>query len=86
MKRILVAGVMLAMMAPAVGMAQGASDEGAEGMQFINMADFVVDGEVKKAVGKIFTEPQRAQFEDLLKLKKNVLPKLQSTARDAALR
>ena len=54
--------------------------------KFYNFDDLLINGEYKKPQLLYTDAKQKVKFERLLKLKKNLLPKLQNTANDPALR
>jgi hypothetical protein len=54
--------------------------------KFYNFDDLLIDGEYKKPQMLYTDARQKVKFERLLNLKKDFLPKLKATAKDAALR
>ena len=54
--------------------------------KFYNFDDLLINGEYKKPQVLYTDARQKVQFERLLKLKKDFLPKLKSTSKDPALR
>ncbi len=54
--------------------------------KFYNFDDLLIDGQYKKPQMLYTDARQKVKFERLLKLKKDFLPKLKSTAKDASLR
>lgn len=81
-RMLLLAGLVLA---PTLAAAQDAGDEKVK-TKFYNFDDLLIDGQYKKP-DVLFTDArQKAQFERLLKLKKDFLPSLKATAKDASLR
>lgn len=54
--------------------------------KFYNFDDLLINGEYKKPQVLYTDARQKVKFEKLLKLKKDFLPKLKSTAKDPALR
>lgn len=54
--------------------------------KFYNFDDLLIDGEYKKPQVLYTDARQKVKFERLLKLKKDFLPKLRATAKDASLR
>ena len=71
-----------AILAPAVTFAQ----DGEVKTKFYNFDDLLIDGEYKKPQVLYTDARQKVKFERLLKLKKDFLPKLKATAKDATLR
>ena len=61
------------------------NDESAK-TKFYNFDDLLINGEYKKPQVLYTDARQKVKFEKLLKLKKDFLPKLKSTAKDPALR
>lgn len=54
--------------------------------KFYNFDDLLIDGQYKKPQVLYTDARQKVKFERLLKLKKEFLPKLKATAKDASLR
>jgi hypothetical protein len=54
--------------------------------KFYNFDDLLINGEYKKPQVLYTDARQKVQFERLLKLKKDFLPKLKGTSKDPALR
>ena len=54
--------------------------------KFYNFDDLLINGQYKKPQVLYTDAKQKVKFERLLKLKKNLLPKLQNTANDPTLR
>ena len=54
--------------------------------KFYNFDDLLIDGQYKKPQVLYTDARQKVKFERLLKLKKDFLPKLKATAKDATLR
>ena len=54
--------------------------------KFYNFDDLLINGEYKKPQILYIDERQRVNFERLLKLKKDFLPKLKKTEKDPSLR
>lgn len=54
--------------------------------KFYNFDELLINGEYKKPQLMFIDTRQKIQFERLLKLKKDLLPKLKSTQKDPALR
>jgi hypothetical protein len=63
-----------------------AQDKGKTKSKFYNFDDLLIDGQYKKPKVLYTDARQKVKFERLLKLKKEFLPKLKATAKDAALR
>ena len=81
-KVVLILG-MLAMSVPAVAVAQESSESKT---RFYNFDDLLIDGQYKKPQVLFTDARQKVKFDRLLKLKKDFLPKLRATAKDASLR
>ena len=71
-----------AFVVPAVSFAQ----DGDVKTKFYNFDDLLIDGQYKKPQVLYTDARQKVKFERLLKLKKDFLPKLKATAKDATLR
>ena len=54
--------------------------------KFYNVDDLMIEGEYKKPQLLFIDEKQKAKFDKLLQLKKDLLPELKNTAKDPALR
>ncbi|MBU0551494.1 hypothetical protein KKF91_06825 [Myxococcota bacterium] len=54
--------------------------------RFYNFEDLMVEGQIKKPQVLYTDARQKVKFDRLLKLKKDFLPKLKATAKDATLR
>jgi len=54
--------------------------------KFYNFDDLLIDGKIRKPQVLYTDARQKVNFERLLKLKKNFLPKLNATRKDPALR
>ncbi len=67
---------------PTVVSAQAGGDK----TKFYNFDDLLIDGQYKKPQVLYTDARQKVKFERLLKLKKDFLPKLKATAKDATLR
>ena len=80
MRSVLVILTVLIMSAPAY------SQKKPTKTKFYNFDDLLINGEYKKPQILYTDARQKVQFERLLKLKKDFLPKLESTAKDPALR
>ena len=68
---------------PMVAMAQ---EGGQVKTKFYNFDDLLIDGQYKKPQVLYTDARQKVKFERLLNLKKDFLPKLKATAKDASLR
>lgn len=55
-------------------------------VKFYNFDDLLIDGEYKKPQVLYTDARQKVKFERLLKLKKDLMPKLKSTSKDPSLR
>ena len=55
-------------------------------VKFYNFDDLLIDGKVKKPQVLYTDARQKVKFERLLKLKKDFIPKLKETKKDATLR
>lgn len=86
MKTMIRSLLTLAMLAtPLAASAQeGAADD--VKTKFYNFDDMLIDGQYKKPQVLYTDARQKVNFERLLKLKKEFLPKLKATAKDASLR
>ncbi len=80
-KLLLVGGLLMG--APVTAVAQ---DDGDSKTKFYNFDDLLIDGQYKKPQVLYTDARQKVKFERLLKLKKDFLPKLKATAKDATLR
>ena len=67
---------------PSLVNAQASGDK----TKFYNFDDLLIDGQYKKPQVLYTDARQKVKFERLLKLKKDFLPKLKATAKDATLR
>lgn len=88
MKTLMRCAIVLSLLAlPTAGFAQ---EEGGGGddvkTKFYNFDDLLIDGQYKKPQVLYTDARQKVKFERLLKLKKDFLPKLKATAKDATLR
>jgi hypothetical protein len=63
-----------------------AQDGGEVKTKFYNFDDLLIDGQYKKPQVLYTDARQKVKFDRLLKLKKDFLPKLKATAKDASLR
>ncbi len=78
---------LVAVAALAMPMAAHAQDAGGNvKTKFYNFDDLLIDGQYKKPQVLYTDARQKVKFERLLKLKKDFLPKLRGTAKDATLR
>ena len=84
MKRLLAALLVAGFLAPVGAIAQDAPADSKT--KFYNFDDLLIDGQYKKPQVLYTDARQKVKFERLLKLKKDFLPKLKATAKDAALR
>ena len=55
-------------------------------VKFYNFDDLLIDGKVKKPQILWVDTKQKVKFEKLLKLKKNLIPKLKNTKKDPSLK
>jgi hypothetical protein len=80
--------LLLVLGAPLVASAQDAPPAagGDTKTKFYNFDDLLIDGQYKKPEVLYTDARQRVKFERLLKLKKDFLPSLKATAKDASLR
>ena len=83
MKAIAIALLLALAGAPVTAIAQDANKTKTK---FYNFDDLMIDGQYKKPKVLYTDARQKVKFERLLKLKKEFLPKLKATAKDAALR
>ena len=83
MKLSAILAALFLVLTPAIVSAQ----EGGEvKTKFYNFDDLLIDGQYKKPQVLYTDARQKVKFERLLKLKKDFLPKLKATAKDASLR
>ncbi len=82
MKSVLKMLFALMFLLPSVSFAQDADVK----TKFYNFDDLLIDGQYKKPQMLYTDARQKVKFERLLKLKKDFLPKLKSTAKDSSLR
>ena len=82
MRKLVVLLTLTAFLMPAVAGAQ----DGDVKTKFYNFDDLLIDGQYKKPQVLYTDARQKVRFERLLKLKKDFLPKLKATAKDATLR
>lgn len=85
MKRVATVLLVVGLAGPGVAMAQDAGGGDAK-TKFYNFDDLLIDGQYKKPQVLYTDARQKVKFERLLKLKKDFLPKLKATAKDASLR
>lgn len=86
MKTVIRCLIALAMLsAPLVASAQEGGGEEVK-TKFYDFNDMLIDGQYKKPQVLYTDARQKVNFERLLKLKKEFLPKLKATAKDASLR
>ena len=77
--------VLLALsLTPSLALAQAAG--GTEKTKFYDFNDMLIEGAYKKPQVLYTDARQKAKFERLLKLKRDFLPQLRSTSKDATLR
>ncbi len=89
MKTLMRCAIVLSLLAlPATGFAQAEGGGGGDDVKtkFYNFDDLLIDGQYKKPQVLYTDARQKVKFERLLKLKKDFLPKLKATAKDATLR
>jgi len=86
MKALTLMFVLGTMAGPFAALAQDAPPAGEAKTKFYNFDDLLIDGEYKKPQVLYTDARQRVKFERLLKLKKDFLPSLKATAKDASLR
>jgi hypothetical protein len=82
MRKLVVLLTLTAFLMPAVAGAQ----DGDVKTKFYNFDDLLIDGEFKKPDVTMLDARQKVKFERLLQLKKDFLPSLKATAKDATLR
>jgi len=80
--------IAVSLLVPAVAVAQAPAGGGGDDVKtkFYNFDDLLIDGQYKKPQVLYTDARQKVKFERLLKLKKDFLPKLKATAKDATLR
>lgn len=87
MKALIRSSLALALLAaPLAASAQEAGGGDDVKTKFYNFEDMLIDGQYKKPQVLYTDARQKVNFERLLKLKKEFLPKLKATAKDASLR
>ena len=74
--------ILAALLVSSISFAQGKDVK----TKFYNFDDLLINGEYKKPQLLYIDTQQRVKFERLLKLKKDLLPRLKETQRDPALR
>ena len=83
MRRLLTVALFLTASSAALAAPPEGSGEKAK---FYDFSDQLIDGEIKKPTALYTDARQKAKFERLLKLKRDFLPQLRSTSKDATLR
>jgi hypothetical protein len=85
---VLASLVLVPTLAAAQDAAGGGGAAGGDNVKtkFYNFDDLLIDGQYKKPEVLFTDARQKVQFERLLKLKKDFLPSLKATAKDASLR
>ena len=78
--------VLVAMAFVITPVAVSAQEGGQVKTKFYNFDDLLIDGQYKKPQVLYTDARQKVKFERLLNLKKDFLPKLKATAKDASLR
>ena len=86
MKILMRCAIALALLVPGAALAQEAGGGDDVKTKFYNFDDLLIDGQYKKPQVLYTDARQKVKFERLLKLKKDFLPKLKATAKDATLR
>ena len=86
MKTLIRWTIALSLLLPAAAMAQEGGGGDDVKTKFYNFDDLLIDGQYKKPQVLYTDARQKVKFERLLKLKKDFLPKLKATAKDATLR
>ena len=84
MKKLITVALMVAITLPTVALSQDAA--GGNKTKFYNFDDLLIDGQYKKPQVLYTDAREKVKFERLLALKKDFLPKLKETAKDASLR
>ncbi len=84
MKKLFLVLALSAFATPALAQDAGGGDD--MKTKFYNFDDLLIDGQYKKPQVLYTDARQKVKFERLLKLKRDFLPKLKSTAKDATLR
>ena len=83
MKYFVMAAALVMMLVP---MSVSAQEGDSVKTKFYNFDDLLIDGQYQKPKVLYTDARQKVKFERLLALKKDFLPKLKATAKDAALR
>jgi hypothetical protein len=78
--------ILVALAFVATPFAVSAQEGGQVKTKFYNFDDLLIDGQYKKPQVLYTDARQKVKFERLLNLKKDFLPKLKATAKDASLR
>ena len=86
MRTITLILALFAFSAPTSALAQEGGGDGEAKTRFYNFDDLLIDGQYKKPQVLFTDARQKVKFDRLLKLKKDFLPKLRATAKDASLR
>ncbi len=86
MKKLLTLVAVAALALPVAAHAQEAAGGGDVKTKFYNFDDLLIDGQYKKPQVLYTDARQKVKFERLLNLKRDFLPKLRGTAKDATLR
>lgn len=87
MKKLLALAAVFAFALPSAALAQDAPTAPSDvKTKFYNFDDLLIDGQYKKPQVLYTDARQKVKFERLLKLKRDFLPKLRGTAKDATLR
>ncbi len=84
MKKTLCLLLLVSMSIPGIGHAQ--TESASTPIKFIDMKDFLIEGEYVRPQVLYTNAREKVKFERLLKLKRSFLPKLHATANDASLR
>ena len=85
MRRLAVIVLAGALAAPAGAMAQK-EPAPAVPIEYVDMGDFLINGQRRGPLMKRLSARQRVEFERIVKLKRDVLPQLVATGRAPALR
>jgi hypothetical protein len=76
--------LLVILLTPLSTQAQGSSKP--DKVKFYNFEDLLIDGKIRKPQVLYTDARQKVKFERLLKLKKDLLPKLKATKKDPALK